>query len=411
MPSEPPPTRSPGNSPSPSDERYALRTRPWFETLRLLYQRFRDDQLAVTAGSLTFTTLIALVPLTTVMLAAFAAFPVFGRFRAALEDYFLRALVPDSIARPLLEALSGFAAKASQVGTVGLLVFTLTALALMFTIDRVFNRIWRVPKPRPVAQRVLIYWAGLTLGPLLLGASLSLTSYAFSASRGFVSALPQMVELTFDALQFLLVALGIAGLFKYVPNTYVASRHALAGGLFVSVALELAKAGLSAYLQRVPIYTTIYGAFATVPILLLWMYLGWVIVLMGAVMAAYAPSISARVVGLPDRPGEGFALALTLLRGLEQGRAQSSRGISASELAAALQVDPLQVASLLEQLQQLDWCGRLEEDGDPRWVLLVAPASTPIEPLVNLLLLGEQRSSERFRSSARFAGMSLADAL
>lgn len=389
----------------------ALRHWPWFDTLRLLRQRFRDDQLGVTAGSLTFTTLIALVPLFTVMLAAFSAFPVFGRFQTALQQYFLQSLVPDSIARPVLRSLTSFAAKASQVGSVGLIVFVITALALMFTIDRVLNRIWRVPKPRPVAQRVLIYWAGLTLGPLLLGASLSLTSYAVSVSKGMVSALPGGLELLFDGVQFLLMAVGMAGLFRFVPNTHVRGAHAAAGGLFVAVALELAKAGLAWYLKSVPLYTTIYGAFATVPILLLWIYLGWVIVLLGAVIAAYAPSLAARVVRLPDRPGERFALALTLLRRLAVGQAQGAPGTSAEALAAELKTDPLQVASLLETLQQLDWCGRLDETGDPRWVLLVAPASTLLQPLVDLLLLGEHESSQAFRRRTGLGQLMLAEVL
>ena len=162
----------------------ALRDWPWLDTLRTLRQRFREDHLGLTAGSLTFTTLISLVPLVTVTLAVFTAFPIFARFQSSLQDYLLQSLVPDSIARPVLRGLTQFAGQASKLGSAGLIVLGLTALALMFTIDRTLNGIWRVPKPRPLAQRVLVYWAGLTLGPLVLGASLSLTSYALTASRG-----------------------------------------------------------------------------------------------------------------------------------------------------------------------------------------------------------------------------------
>src|SRR6478672_521240 len=165
-------------------------TWPWRDTVRTLRQRFREDRLGLTASSLTFTTTIALVPLFTVMLAAFSAFPIFSAFQGALERHFLQTLVPDSIARPVLLALTQFAAKANRLGLVGLVGLVITALALMLTIDRTLNNIWRVRRPRPIGQRVLIYWAATTLGPLLLGVSLTFTSYAISASRGWVDALP-----------------------------------------------------------------------------------------------------------------------------------------------------------------------------------------------------------------------------
>ena len=148
------------------------------------------------------------MPLVTVMLAVFSAFPMFSAFQDALEKYFLQSLVPDSIARPVLGALTQFATKASRLGAFGLLVLGFTALALMLTIDRTLNAIWRVRTPRPIAQRVLVYWAALTLGPLLLGVSLTLTSYAVSASRGFVGALPGGVSLLLGAVEFVLLAAG-----------------------------------------------------------------------------------------------------------------------------------------------------------------------------------------------------------
>ena len=250
-----------------------LQTWPWLETLKTLRQRFREDRLGLTASSLTFTTLISLVPLFTVMLAVFSAFPMFSSFQDALQKYFLQSLVPDNIAKPVLAALTQFSGKAHRLGTVGLVFLVLTALALMLTIDRTLNAIWRVRTPRPIAQRVLVYWAAATLGPLALGVSLSLTSYALSASRGIVSAIPGGVSLLLDVLEFTLFAAGMAGLFHYVPNTHVRWRHAIAGGVFVSAGFEVAKKLLGWYLAQVPSYAVVYGAFATVPILLIWVYL------------------------------------------------------------------------------------------------------------------------------------------
>jgi len=388
-----------------------LRHWPWFDTLRTLRQRFREDRLALTAGSLTFTTLISLVPLMTVMLALFTAFPIFGRFQVALQQYFLQSLVPDTIARPVLKTLTQFAGQASKLGSLGLLVLGVTALALMFTIDRTLNALWRVPRPRPLAQRVLVYWAALTLGPLLLGASLSLTSYAISASRGVVNELPGGLSLLLGLIEFGLLAAGMAGLYRFVPNTHVRWPHAVAGGIFVAIGFELAKRGLAWYVSSVPTYSVVYGAFATLPILLLWIYLSWVIVLLGAVVAAYAPSLAMRVVRLPDRPGERFALALALLQALRAARVQAQGGLSAEALAGALRVDPLQVEPVLEALIALGWCGRLDEEGAQRHVLLIDPARTPVAPLVDALLLQEQRFSQGFRRHAGLGGMTLGDAL
>jgi len=384
---------------------------PWLDTLRTLHQRFREDRLGLTASSLTFTTLIALVPLVTVMLAVFTAFPMFSSFQGALEKYFLQSLVPDTIAKPVLRALTQFASQASRLGTAGLLIFVVTALAMMLTIDRTLNAIWRVPKPRPIAQRVLVYWAALTLGPLAVGISLSVSSVALSASRGFVGVMPGTLKTVLNGVEFTLLAVAMAGLFHYIPNTTVRWRHAGAGALFVATAFELAKRGLAWYVESVPTYSVVYGAFATVPIFLLWIYLGWVIVLLGAVVAAYAPSLQMRVVRRAETPGHRFELALMLLRTLEAARLQPSRGLTLAELSARLRIDPLQIEPVLDRLVQMDWAGRLDEAGASRHVLLCDPARTPAEPLVDSLLLAPAPATRAFREHTRLATLTLAELL
>ncbi|HEY8708462.1 MAG TPA: YihY family inner membrane protein [Burkholderiaceae bacterium] len=388
-----------------------LQTWPWLDTLRTLRIRFREDRLGLTASSLTFTTLISLVPLVTVTLAVFSAFPMFSTFQDALQKYFLQTLVPESIAREVMTALAQFASKAKGVGSVGLILLFLAALALMLTIDRTLNGIWRVRTPRPIAQRVLVYWTAATLGPLVLGVSLSLTSYAISASKGFVGALPGGMSLFLQALEFTLLVASLAGLFHYVPNTHVRARHALAGAVFSAAGIELAKKMLGWYFAMVPTYPMVYGAFATVPIFLIWVYLAWVIVLLGAVIAAYAPSLRMRVKRWPDGPGARLQLAVAVLRELAKVRALGERGASGSQLAEALRTDPLQTEPILEALVAFDWVGRLDEPDDPRFVLLCEPARTPAQPLLSQLLLEPTPASRGLWQRAGFDTMTLQDLL
>ena len=226
--------------------------------------------MGLTASSLTFTTSIALVPFFTVALAIFTAFPMFSKLQGALQGWLIKSLIPDNIARQVLGYLTQFSRQANQLGVAGLAVLLVTAITLILTIDHTLNGIWRVRKPRPLTQRVLIYWAAITLGPLLLAASLALTSYVLSASQGLVGPLPVSLRFLLDVVQFFLVAGAMAALYRYVPNTFVKWTHAWAGGLFVAAGIEIAKRVLSLYLSAVPTYSLVYGAFATLPILLVW---------------------------------------------------------------------------------------------------------------------------------------------
>jgi Predicted membrane protein len=387
---------------------------PWLSTAQTLRERFREDRLGLTASSLTFTTTIALVPFFTVALALFTAFPLFDKLQANLQAWLVQSLVPDAISRQVLRYLTQFAGKASQLGVVGLGALVVSALALVFTIDRTLNGIWRVRRPRPLAQRVLIYWAAITLGPLLLAASLSTTSYVLSASRGLVRTLPGTVGFLINAAEFLLLALALTALYRYVPNTPVRRPHALAGGLFAAVGIEVAKRLLAWYLGKVPTYSAVYGTFATVPILLVWIYIGWVIVLLGAVIAAYLPALLAGARRRASGHGWQFQLALEVLQHLHRARPGVRRGLSSIDLAAAMEVDLLQLEPVLQALVQLDWVGRLNEVDDEeatRFVLLADPAETALEPLMRLLLLPSSAATARLWASGRLATLYLRDVL
>lgn len=365
---------------------------PWRNTAITLGKRFREDRLGLTASSLTFTTIIALVPFFTVMLAIFSAFPMFGKLQGVLQQWLVDSLIPDGIAKQVMGYVTTFASKASRLGAMGLGLLLLTAIALMLTIDKTLNAIWRVRKPRPLSQRVLVYWAAITLGPVLLAGSIALTSYVISSSRGLATGIPGGVKFALDVLEFLLFVIGVSAMFRFVPNTQVRWSHALTGGFFVAVGFEVAKALLAVYLKSVPTYSAVYGTFATVPILLLWIYIAWLVLLFGAVISAYAPSLLNGVSRRPDRPGWRFVLALEILKLLDEARQGPAKGMSSTSLASRLGVDVLELSKPLDELVGLDWVGRLEMQDkaeDSRWVLLCDTAAMSLGSLEQRLLLPE----------------------
>ncbi|WP_313076391.1 YihY family inner membrane protein [Melaminivora sp.] len=392
---------------------------PWRTTVHMLRVRYREDRLGLTASSLTFTTLLALVPFATVALAVFTVFPAFGEMQRVLERWLMDSLIPATISRSVLDNITQFATKASSLGVAGFSFLALTSLMLMQTIDRTLNNIWRVRDLRPLGQRVLVYWAVLTLGPLVLAGSLALTtSVAAAASQGLGGALPGAARLLFDGIEFLVLSSGMAALYHYVPNTHVRWRHAWAGGVFVSVGISLAKNVLVFYLASVPTYSVLYGTFATLPILLLWVYVAWVIVLLGAVVAAYLPSLLAGVFRPVGGQGWQFLLAVEVLAHLQAARGSSAHGLTATQLARLLRVDVLQLEPVLETLTGLDWVAQLSETAadaiaiaDARYVLLARPAETGMQPLVQRLLLVREPALEGFWHHTGLEMLTLADVL
>ncbi|MCM2253972.1 MAG: YihY family inner membrane protein, partial [Ramlibacter sp.] len=330
----------------------------------------------------------------------------------ALQAWLVQSLIPDAIARQVLGYLTQFAGKASRLGTVGLAFLFVTALALVLTIDRTLNAIWRVKRPRPLAQRVLIYWAAMTLGPLFLGASLSISSYVISASRGLVGAMPGAVQLLLDVIEFLLLTAGLAALYRYVPNTPVRRGHAWAGALFAATGIEIARKLLALYIGMVPMYSMVYGTFATVPILLVWIYVAWVIVLFGAVIAAYLPSLVAGTRRRGGGHGWQFQLALEVLRELHRARSSARRGLSTPQMCEVLELDPLQLEPVLETLVALDWIGRVnevEDEEDTRYILLADAQSTALEPLMRHLLVPHTEATAKLWQSGQLSSVYLKD--
>src|SRR5438034_5854687 len=319
--------------------------------------RFNEDRCLQIASSLTFTTLLELVPLVTLTLALMAAFPIFSGLGEHIHAFLLANMLPEKAGKVVTGYIEQFSGQAGQLTALGTAVLAVAAFMMMFTIEGAFNSIWRVSRPRPVAQRILIYWATLTLGPVLIGASLSMTSYIVGASLGLSRQIPFAGSAILGFVPFVLTCAAFTLLYYIVPNRPVEPRHALVGGLVAALAFEIMKRSFALYIAQFPTYTLVYGAFAVIPIFLLWIYFSWVVIVIGALIAALAPDFSVLRDTAGRASGTGFGDVLAIL--LVLARAQQGPGLlELRKIAqhASLTVD--QTELLLERLVARGWVAR-----------------------------------------------------
>lgn len=328
-------------------------------------RRFFEDRSSQTAGSLTYTTLLSIVPLLTVALALSTAFPVFDNVVETLQEYILENVLPDA------EGVSGFAdqinsftERAGRLTAIGVAGLALTSVLMMMTIDDSLNRIFRVRRRRPLGLRLLTYWAVITVGPLLIGGSLSITSYLVGETLGWLEV-PRIAMYPLGVLPFVLTCAALALLYIFVPHRQVEWRHGLIGALFAGVAFELAKRGFAFYIANFPTYAFIYGTFATILIFLIWLYVSWVVVLAGATLTALLPGWRNIGVEANRVPGRELAEALDVLRVLAHAQAEG-RVMPAMRIAREVGMLPYRVESILERAAALDWVAKGEKDS---WLL------------------------------------------
>lgn len=361
--------------------------------LRFSAERAGEEKLLQVASSLTFTTVLAIVPMLAVVLSLFTAFPVFQEFRVALEDFLANSLMPPSVSDNIMDYLNQFARQASRLTAIGGAFLLITSLLLIMTIDKAFNDIWHVTRQRPLRQRALVYWAIITLGPVVAGASLWATSFVARESLGLVRDVPEAVSVAVSFIPLILTGLGFAALFVMVPNREVLWRDALVGGCVTAIVLEIMKSAFAYYLTRFPTYTVIYGAFATLPIFLLWIYLSWLAVLLGAILASSAPLIRLGRWAINRYPGAPFVDAVDALRTLRQAQATNPPGLPANVLAAQLRLHQDELNEVLETLAEMGLATRSPEG---LWVLTCDARQTSMAPVVDHFLL--DRSQPRVRN-------------
>ena len=332
-----------------------------WDFIRFIAVRFKQDRCTQISASLTFTTLLSLVPLITIALTLFSAFPVFADFSAQIKSFLLTNMMPETGGKLISRYMEQFASSASKLTAVGVIFLGLTAMLMMLTIDNAFNTIWRVSRPRTLLLRVLTYWAVLTLAPLLVGASLSMTSWLVGVSSGYAREIPALGVLMLKIVPVLLTTLAFTLLFKVVPNRYVPMNHALIGGAVAAIAFEYMNHSFALYIANFPTYKLIYGAFASIPIFLLWIYFSWLSVLIGALIAA---SIS-HWRGSSTKPVSAAAqlfYALRILKvmdvGLRDGSVQNLHMLSRK-----LHLGFDSIEQILEKLSQINLVRKLSGHG------------------------------------------------
>lgn len=290
---------------------------PHFQTLfayaRFLARRIVADRCLTIAGSLTFTTLLALVPLFTVTITLTSKLAVTRDMIVQLKLFVLKNFVPDMASKMVGVYMDQFATNASRLTVIGLVIVLMTAVALLFTIENAFNSIWRSTRRRAWWRRLRWALALLTLGPLLIAASLSVTVFLLRATRAFERTVPLLDDTLWRLLPVTITAVVLYMAYRWIPNRHVPTRHALAGALLAAVMFELMKYFFVAYVIKIPNYSLVYGAFASVPIFLMWMFLCWLLVLLGAEVSAtlsYVRHAKAQQSWLPEDARTRMEIAL-----------------------------------------------------------------------------------------------------
>ncbi|HPT49184.1 MAG TPA: YihY family inner membrane protein [Accumulibacter sp.] len=275
---------------------------PWRRFVAHVSSRFVEENFDQTSASLAFTTLLSLVPLVAVVLSIVTLVPFFPTIVQQLDLFLARNLLPERSAEMIVNHVLQFSKKAGEVTAVGSLVLVATVLLLLLSIERAFNHVWSVADNRPWWQRLRLFAGLVALWPLVIACVVVATSHAVTTSLGLLDEPPWVRQLLLKILGLSVAGLFLGGLYYALPNTRVAPRDALWAGLFASVIFLMMQKAFELYLSNVPSYTAVYGAFATVPLFLLWLYLSWAVVLLGALVAATLPEY--RRSADPDRTNQ-----------------------------------------------------------------------------------------------------------
>lgn len=369
----------------------ALRRRQLWNTLRNLWTfasaRMRETNLQEVSSSMTLTTLLSLVPLLAVSLAAFAAFPGFSDARAALEEAVVSVL-PLAYSQVIMKYLRVFSDHASGLGGFGLAGLAVTALLMINKFFVTVNRIFKVRRMRSWTQRAMIYWVLLTLGPIAIALSITLSTQAIRIASGAAgeASIPGWLIALF---QLSLQTIGYALLFKLVPNCRVPIAHALTGGAAVAAASLIVREGFEYYITAGTL-SSIYGAFVAFPVFLLWVYVAWMLVFAGAAITAALPQLTSGRFADDYLPGNDFLTGVALLRELTIARAAGKPFETERDLARAVDSYPQAIERILMKLSEKGYCAPVIADERRHvqgWALLCDPDRKTLQDAAGALLI------------------------
>ena len=376
--------------------------RSWWQGVResriygfalFLLRRFNEIRVPQVSASLTFTTLLALVPVFTVTFVVVSAFPMFSELSASFINLINSVLVPEG-AETILDYIDEFKGKASSLTAIGTIMLVVTSLLLTQTIDQTFNRIWQVRTQRPLWMQILVYWSLLTLGPIAIGVSVSTWSFLLKNS-----SLTEQYLVLGNALR-VLMSIGFTTcilwlLYRLVPNRFVPAIHALIGAAVTAVLLELARFGFTLYVGHFNSYTLIYGAFAAIPVFLIWLNLLWMLVITGAVITStlsyWEGNAFRRKLGFTGRFDDVLKILLLLYEAQQNGRT-----MKVQHFRQHINMGYDELGDLLEKLARHGYA----YSGRQGWVLKTNAEHIELDDLFNLFVYRPSLNSKNHVNAA-----------
>ncbi len=342
-----------------------IKFKSFFSFSQAVSQAFYDDRCLRSSAALTYTTLLSLVPLSTVIFSVFAAFPMFDSVAGQIQNFIFENFVPTS-GDAIQHYLEEFSSKTSKLTAIGTAFLIISALLMMNTIEGAMNDIWHIKSSRKPVAKFMVYWAMLTLGPILIGASIAFTSYLTSlpllSETALISGLGSKLLLL---LPFLATTIACTLLYAIVPNTYVPLQHALAGAIVAAALFELAKKGFAVYVTAFPTYEMIYGALATIPVFLIWLYLSWMVAMLGAEISYCLYHRQANNQNRQLSSGEILLNDVKIIALIWQAQ-QHGQLLTEEELAREKSIEKIDIQASLERMQQSRLIHQTNED---QWAL------------------------------------------
>lgn len=316
--------------------------------------RLINSELTESAGNISYTILLSMVPMLAILLAIFTQFPEFGTLRGTLETYFSQGMMPEKTAKTILKYLNTFATNAGRVSFFGGIALLFAIFTSLSAIESAFNKIWNIVDTRPLYKRFSLYLLLGTLTPLSIGVALFFTSHVILVKHGFATSIPIIGNFISPIISFLWAIIAFTLLYRILPNRQILWKDAIAGGLFAAVGFEIAIRLFSFYMVNFNFYEKVYGTLAAFPIFIAWIYISSMIMLLGAATAAILPEIRNRSWHIPVYPGKHFFDTLKIIHILTHPERQE-KFISRSDIEKLTSLSGNEVEFSIRNLKRLGW--------------------------------------------------------